>query len=79
MSAKPTKKAKAQDLDTLRPEYQRKDLGVGVRGKYFKKHSLGSNLVILQPDVAKIFPTQKSVNDALRGLIRVAERVSHTN
>jgi hypothetical protein len=78
MSAKPTKKAKSKELDTLRPEYQRKDLGVGVRGKYFKQHSQGSNLVILQPDVAKVFPTQKSVNDALRGLIQVAERVSHT-
>lgn len=78
MSAKPTKKAKAKELDTLRPEYQRKDLGVGVRGKYFKQHSQGSNLVILQPDVARVFPTQKSVNDALRGLIQVAERVSHT-
>ena len=78
MSAKPIKKAKTRDSDTLRPEYQRKDLGAGVRGKYFKQHSQGSNLVILQPDVAKAFPTQKAVNDALRGLIQVAERVSHT-
>jgi hypothetical protein len=75
MNAKSTKKAKPAKQDTLRPEYRKEDLGPGVRGKYLKQHMQGTNLVLLQPDVAKAFPTQAAVNEALLGLIRVAERV----
>jgi hypothetical protein len=60
--------------DELRPEYRREDLGQGVRGKYLKSHLSGTNLVLLSPDVAKAFPTEEAVNDALRSLIRLAER-----
>ena len=41
-------------------------LGTGVRGKYFQQHVQGTNLVLLQPEVAKAFPTPEAVNDALR-------------
>jgi hypothetical protein len=58
----------------MRPEYRREDLGKGVRGKYFKAFSQGTNLVLLSPDVAKAFPTQESVNSALRELARIAQR-----
>lgn len=78
MSAKPTKKAKATEQDRLRAEYRREDLGQGVRGKYFDRHKQGTNLVLLQPDVAKVFPTPASVNEALRSLMQVAERVAHS-
>jgi len=61
----------------MRTEYRREDLGKGVRGKYFKQHSQGTNLVLLQPEVAKAFPTQAAVNEALRGLMQVAARVTH--
>ena len=77
MNAKPAKKTKATEQDTLRAEYQRKELGKGVRGKYFKQHAQGTNLVLLQPEVAKVFSTPAAVNEALRGLIRVAQRVAH--
>jgi hypothetical protein len=66
------KKAKASD--ELRPEYGREDLGQGVRGKYFESYQKGTNLVLLSPDVAKAFPTEEAVNEALRSLIDIARK-----
>ena len=60
--------------DEMRPEYHRADLGPGIRGKYLKSYKEGTNLVLLSPDVAAAFPTEKAVNDALRSLIKVAQR-----
>lgn len=74
MSAKSTKRAEISERDTLRREYRRKDLGKGVRGKYFKQYASGTNLVLLSPDLAKAFPTSESVNLALRSLLQVAHR-----
>jgi len=65
---------KAKGSDELRPEYKREDLGVGVRGKYFEEYSKGTNLVLLSPDVAKVFSTEDAVNKALRSLINLAEK-----
>jgi len=65
------KKAKS---DELRPEYRREDLGPGVRGKYLEAYRAGTNLVLLSPDISKVFPTEQAVNDALRSLIEVAQR-----
>lgn len=65
------KKAKPEEL---RPEYHREDFGSGVRGKYFKSYQKGTNLVLLSPDVAKAFPTEEAVNDALRSLIELAQK-----
>lgn len=67
------KKAKREkDLDML-PEY---DFSQGVRGKYAKRYAEGSNIVVLSPDVAKIFRTSESVNEALRTLVRVGRKPS---
>ena len=65
------KKAKR---DELRPEYKRSDLGRGVRSKYYKSYQEGTNLVLLNPDVAEVFPDDVSVNEALRSLIKVAHQ-----
>lgn len=65
------KKAKSEQL---RPEYHRGELGKGVRGKYFESYQKGANLVLLSPDVAKAFPTEEAVNDALRSLIELARK-----
>ena len=65
---------KKDEIDELRPEYRREDLGTGVRGKYLEAYREGSNLVLLSPDVAKAFPTEEAVNEALRSLIEVARR-----
>lgn len=64
---------KAKSIEELRTEYKRSDLGKGVRGKYFKDYKEGHNLVLLDPKVAKAFPTEKAVNDALLSLIKVAQ------
>jgi hypothetical protein len=58
--------------DELRPAYRREDLGQGVRGKHFKAYRRGSNLVLLKPDIAAAFPTEKAVNEALRSLLNIA-------
>lgn len=55
----------------LRPEY---DFSGGVRGKYARRAVRGSNVVLLEPDVAKAFPDAKSVNTALRALAGIARR-----
>ncbi|MEW6351355.1 MAG: hypothetical protein AB1646_20065 [Thermodesulfobacteriota bacterium] len=65
---------KKTEKDELRPQYGREDLGPGVRGKNIESYRSGTNLVLLSPDVAAAFPTEKAVNDALRSLIRLAER-----
>ncbi len=65
------KKAKSEGL---RPEYHREDLGLGIRGKYFESYQKRTNLVLLSPDVAKAFPTEEAVNDALRSLINLAQK-----
>jgi hypothetical protein len=64
------------ESEDLRPEYRREDLGEGVRGKYHRDYKMGTNLVLLDPDVAEAFPDAKSVNDALRGLKDLAERTA---
>jgi hypothetical protein len=65
---------KKNEVGELRPEYRPEDLGEGVRGKYFEAYQKGSNLVLLSPDVAKVFPTEDLVNEALRNLIEVAQK-----
>jgi hypothetical protein len=67
-------KAKVAADDELRPEYRREDLGKGVRGKYYAAYQKGTNLVLLNPDIAKAFPTSEAVNEALRGLLQLTEQ-----
>jgi len=65
--------------DELRAEYSRASLGAGVRGKYLKDYRRGTNLVLLTPEVARAFPSEKAVNDALSSLITVARRTTRQN
>jgi len=62
--------------DELRREYKREDLGKGVRGKYHARVSKGTNLVLLNEDVAKAFPTTEAVNEALTGLLTLTEQTA---
>jgi hypothetical protein len=68
-------KKKSDEMnDELRPEYDMKSLlKDGMRGKYAKKYREGTNLVLLEPDVAKAFPNEKAVNEALRLVIKLNE------
>jgi hypothetical protein len=56
--------------DEMRSEY---DFSGGVRGKYYEAYTQSSNVVILDPDVAEIFPNSASVNEALRLLAKVVK------
>ena len=62
--------------EEMRKEYKREDLGKGIRGKYFEDYKKGTNLVLLSPDVAKAFPDDASVNDALRSLMKIARQAT---
>lgn len=52
--------------DTLRPEYPADLIKSGERGKYAKRYRAGTNLVVIAPDLKKLFPDSTAVNDALR-------------
>lgn len=60
------KKADPEPDDEMMEEY---DFSEGVRGKYAKQYAEGTNVVVLEPDVAREFPSSQSVNDALRALL----------
>ena len=64
----PKKKAAGSEM---RAEY---DFRKGVRGKYTKRFAEGSNVVVLDPDVAGMFPDSKIVNDTLRAVARIAQK-----
>lgn len=51
------------------PELKREQLGTGVRGKYFQRTMQGSNVVVLQPEIMKAFPTSEAVNKALASML----------
>ncbi|MBZ5499648.1 MAG: hypothetical protein LAP85_24885 [Acidobacteriia bacterium] len=50
------------------------DFSDGERGKYAKRFAEGTNIIILDPDVAELFPDSKTVNEALRALSKIADR-----
>jgi hypothetical protein len=60
--------------DELRPEYDFSKMKGGVRGKYVEHYRTGTNVVLLDPDVAQAFPTSDAVNEALRLLMQIAQR-----
>ena len=64
------KKDSSQEEDDFRPEYDFSELKDHVRGKYVDRYREGTNLVLLDPDVAAAFPDAKAVNDALRLLLQ---------
>lgn len=66
------KKVKSELNDWSRPEYQRSNFGEMVRGKYVKRIQESTNVIVLDPKVAKAFPNDEAVNNALRGLIGLA-------
>jgi hypothetical protein len=64
------KNVESDEEDDLRPEYDFSKMKGGVRGKYVERYRQGTNLVLLDPDVADAFPDAKAVNDALRLLLQ---------
>ena len=72
MKATKTKKA-ATEADTMRPEY---DFSKAVRGVTAARYAQGTNVVLLDPDVAELFPDSRAVNEALRTLTRLGRGIS---
>ena len=67
------KKASAKEMnDDLRPEYDLSQLKGGVRGKYYREATAGTNLVLIEHELAAVFPDSESVNRALRMLVKTA-------
>jgi hypothetical protein len=64
-------KTEYTDNNVIRDEY---DFSKGIRGKYAALCAEGTNIVVLDPDVAEMFPDSSSVNSALRELIKIARR-----
>lgn len=63
-------------LDGLRAEYDLSRLEGGVRGKYYRQATAGTNLVLIEPELAEVFPDTESVNRALRLLVDTAGAVT---
>jgi hypothetical protein len=68
------KKTRKLRVDELRSEYKRSDFDVLVRGKYIQRLREKSNVVVLDPRVAELFPNAASVNSALLSLAEIAKR-----
>lgn len=71
------KKAKRL-TDDLLPEYDFAAMKGGVRGKYVKKYRAGTNLVLLEPELAKAFPTDAAVNEVLRAALSMTRIIGRT-
>jgi hypothetical protein len=63
----------ARHSEDLRTEYDLSQLKCGVRGKYHQRASAGMNLVLIDPDLAELFPDAPAVNRALRVLAEAAQ------
>src|SRR5262245_9405601 len=72
VKGRPMKKTKQVEPDDMRSEYSPELIRRGTRGKYAARYREGTNLVLLDPDVADAFPTPEAVNGALRLLLNVA-------
>jgi hypothetical protein len=62
-------------LNDVRPEYDFASMKGGIRGKYVKRYRAGTNLVLLDPEVAAAFPSDAAVNEALRAVLSIAKVV----
>jgi hypothetical protein len=71
------KKAKKSNADEMRAEYKRSDFKKLERGKFYRKVTARSNVVILQPQIAEAFPNSAIVNETLSTLLKLAKRSSH--
>ena len=68
------KTGKTNSNDEMRKEY---DFSRGICGKYAKSYAKGSNVVVLDPEVAQEFPDSKSVNEALHSLLPIIKTHTH--
>lgn len=65
---------KTSPNNEMQAEYDFATMKGGVRGKYAKRYREGTNLVLLEPDISKAFPTDKAVNQALRSILKTTRK-----
>ncbi len=65
------KKKSENNNSEMQPHY---DFSKGVRGKYARRYARGSNVVVLEPDVARVFPNAQAVNSSLRALAQIIRK-----
>ena len=70
------KESAGKNKDELRREYDLTQLKAGVHGKYYSRAAGGTNLVLIEPDLAKMFPDSSSVNRALRVVADAAQAIA---
>lgn len=71
MKRRTARREEPAGVHEMRPEY---DFGGGVRGKHAARYAAGTNIVVLDPDVARVFSSSEAVNDVLRALLPVIRR-----
>ena len=69
------KRSERRNPDEMRREYDFASMKGGLRGKHYEEYRKGTNVVLLQPDVAEAFPTEDAVNEALRGILGTTRAV----
>lgn len=75
MKKRSTSRPASDKVSDLRPEY---DFSDGVRGKHAARYAAGTNVVVLDPDVARVFKDSASVNEVLRSLLPVIRRLKRS-
>ena len=68
-----------QDDDELREEYDLSKMTIMPKGRFDPKRRIGSSIIVLEPDVAKAFPNDEAVNEALRLLLKAGKLSQHTS
>lgn len=63
-----------KDKDEMRKSYKRSDFATLERGKFYPEVAKGTSVVLLEPDIAKAFPTSQAVNEALSELLALTEK-----
>ena len=64
--------------DDMRPEYDFASMKGGVRGKYARRARQSTNIVLIEQEVADAFPTERAVNEALKGVLNTTRAVRNT-
>jgi hypothetical protein len=70
---------KKQDDYELNEEYDLSKMTILPRGRFDPSHRIGNNVIVLEPDVAKAFPNDEAVNEALRLLLKASKLSQHTH
>ena len=64
---------KKQDDYELNDEYDLSKMTILPKGRFDPKHRIGNNIIVLEPDIAKAFPNDEAVNQALRLLLKASK------